>query len=999
MKTHRTATILGIVLLALSVVLAGPATVEERERSWEAHRALDEASEFRGLPWRSVGPVTQGGRVVDIEVVPGKPYSFYVAFASGGLWRTTNNGMTLEPVFDEQPTMIMGDVALDPSDPERLWVGTGENNSSRSSYGGTGVFFSADAGRTWSHAGLGNTDRIGRIVVDPRDGDRVFVAALGRLYTPGGQRGVFRTEDGGKTWTDVLPGDDRTGFVDLVMHPSDPDVLYAVAWERFRRPWDFQEGGPGSGIYRTTDGGESWTRLGGGFPTGPDVGRIGVAIAPSAPDTVYAFLDNQELLPEDLWDLGDGAITRKRLRTMTRQEFLAADPEEVEDFLRGNDLDPALDATTIRKLVEDGEVTLDDLRRSLDDANANLLSTDVRGAELWRSDDAGDTWRRTHDEPIRQMVRTYGYYFGQVRVAPDDAETVYILGVPLLVTKDGGKSWTNINEPNVHVDHQAMWIDPDFPARLIEGNDGGLVMSFDGGASWLNLNSAPVGQFYTVAVDDADPYNIYGGLQDNGVWKGSSRSIPNVTPPWSPIGGGDGMYIQIDPRDGTTYWGFQFGFYFRVDPTGARKRVRPRNALKGEALRYNWQTPIQLSSHNPDIVYFGANRVFRSMDRGDNWTPISPDLTTSGKRGDVPFATITTLHESSRVFGLLWAGTDDGHVRVTRDGGASWAEVTPALAESRWVSRVESSSHTDERAYVALNGYREDDIATYLFRTEDLGRTWVDIAANLPAEAVNVVREDPVNENVVYVGTDRGAYVSLDRGNSWSALSGGLPNVPVHDMVVHPRERELVAATHGRSMWVLDVLPVQELDDAVRAAAVHVFPLESVRYERSWRARRSLWWRRPEHEPFVRIPYWSGGGSEITWSVLDEDGRVLHSAADSAVRGLNQVRWDLVLDPDLAVAAERARLAAKDEPDEASKKKRNKKDGADAEDVLVPAADMPWAETIRLGRPLYVTPGTYTVRVTSGDTSSDTELVIDPPEPRAPRTPEPPRIRGAKKDD
>ncbi len=1003
-------------LIAAVLLAVGPATADrpeasapaafaERQASWEAHRKLDDESLFRGLAWRNVGPVVQGGRAVDIESVPGQPYTFYVAYASGGLWRTVNNGVTFEPLFDEQPTIIMGDVELDPSNPATIWVGTGENNSSRSSYGGFGVFRSDDSGATWRHMGLGESDRIGRILVDPRDSNRVYVATLGKLYTPGGERGIYRTIDGGASWQQVLAGDAVTGFVDLAFEPGNPDVLYAAAWERSRRPWDFVEGGAGSGIWKSTDGGEEWTRLEGGLPRGEHVGRIGLAVSASQPKTIYASLDNQEILPEELWDLGDGAITAKRLRTMTKEDFLTQDPEEIEDFIRGNDLDTSLDAKKLIQAVKNDELTLDDLLEELDDANANLFATDIRGIEVWRSDDAGETWRRTHEEPIRQVVYTYGYYFGQIRVAPDDVDRIYVLGVPLVTSSDGGKSFESINGRDVHGDYQSFWIDPNFPQRVITGNDGGLDVSYDGGRSWLKLDAQPVGQFYTVAVDLAEPYNVYGGLQDNGVLKGSSRSRPGLDP-WRRIGGGDGMYVQVDPRDNaTTYLGLQFGYYSRIDADGGRRQVRPRDKLGEPALRYNWSSPIHLSEHNADVLYFGANFFYRSLDRGETWQAISPDLSTSELRGDVAYATLTTISESPLEFGLLWAGTDDGHVHLSDDGGRQWMEVTDGLPKDRWVTRVEASRHQRDRAYLSLSGYRDDDITPYLYVTEDLGASWTSIAEGLPAEVVNVVREDPVNPDVLYVGTDRGAYTSLDGGLSWQGLPSGLPNVPVHDLVVHPRERELVAGTHGRSIYILDALPVQELTSEVREEAVHLFPVEAVTFNRGWRSRRSPWFHDPVDDPFVNVPFWTAAAGQAELIVEDEDGRELRRLVLSAERGVNTFTWDLLFDEQSAVAAEKARLAAeesdKDEGKGKKKRRRGKpeaekdEDEASTEGIL---AKTPWAETVRLERPLYATPGTYTLKVRTEGGEAETDFEVEAPEPRQPRTKKEMKIRGQKDD-
>ncbi len=981
MPTHLRLTLLvaGLIVptaLAAPPTTIGPARPAEKRAAWQTHLNLVENTVFRGLAWRSVGPVVQGGRLVDIEVVPGQPYTFYVAFASGGLWRTKNNGVSFEPIFDEQPTLIMGDIAIDPTHPETIWVGTGENNSSRSSYGGQGVFRSDDAGESWTQLGLEDSDRIGRIVIDPRNTQRVYIAVLGRLYTPGGQRGIYRTIDGGRSFQRILAGDATTGFVDLVMDPTNPDLLYAAAWQRERRPWDFREAGKGSGIYRSRDGGEHWERLGGGLPTGEALGRIGLSICRSQPRTIYALLDNQSLLPEEQWDLGDGAVTAKRLKTMSKEEFLEQDPEEIEAFLRSSDFPPELDAATLLDKIRNDELTVAQLVDTLNDADAQLFSTDIRGPELWRSDDGGESWRRTHDEPLRELTYTYGYYFGQVRVAPDDPERVYLLGVPLLQSTDGGENFRNIDPPEIHGDHQALWIDPEHPKRVLLGNDGGLAMSYDGGESWLKLNPIPVGQFYTVAVDDAKPYRIYGGLQDNGVRRGSSLSRPGEGAPWQMIGGGDGAYIAIDPRDGTVYTGYQFGNYTRYDPDGSTHELRPRAALGEAPLRYNWQTPVKLSSHNPDIVYFGANRLFRSMDRGESWSAISEDLSRTDQRGDVPFGTITSFDESELRFGLIWAGTDDGQLWLTRDGGVSWSAVNETLPVGRWVSRVVASAHDAQRAYLSLNGYRNDDTTAYLFRSDDLGTRWKPISKGLPAEAINVVREDPINPQVLYVGTDRGVYVSLDRGESWLGLGAGLPPVPVHDLVVHPTERELVAATHGRSVWVLDVLPVQELDDAVRAHELYIFPTDSIAFDRAWRARRSPWWFRQEDAPLRRLPIWSKSAGPARISVRDADDHILREETIELLAGVTTWSWDLLLDPERALPVEATRL----------------KEWTDKEPPT--RADRPWSESQRLGRPLYITPGSYQLVIERDGVTTCRDLEVKPPDKLEARVPEPPRIRG-----
>jgi len=948
-----------------------------REAAWQTQQALLAASPYAGLKWRSIGPVVQGGRLVDMEVVPGQPYTFYAAYASGGLWKTTNNGHTFEPLFDHQPSMIMGDIAIDPKRPETVWVGTGENNSSRSSYGGMGVYRSDDAGKSWRYMGLGDTDRIGRILVDPEDSDTIYVAALGKLYTPGGQRGVFRSRDGGESWQRVLEGGEWTGMVDLVFKPGDAKTLYAAAWERKRSPWEFTEGGKGSAIYKSTDGGDHWSKLEGGLPSGEDVGRIGLAVTAASPETIYASIDNQQPLPEDQWDLGDRPVNAKRLRNMSKEEFLAQDKDEIERFIRSSDFDVSIDADTLTAWVKSGKVTIQDIIDELGDANADLFNTDIVGLQVWRSDDAGASWKLTHDGPLDQVVYSYGYYFGQIRVSPANVDEVYVLGVPVVKSTDGGKSWFSVQGRNAHSDNQAMWIDPQYPEHVLIGSDGGADVSYDGGQTWVKVDAQPLGQFYTVNVDMAEPYNVYGGLQDNGTIRCPSDNRWESGANCTFINGGDGMYVAIDPRDNSTvYSGSQFGYYDRQTADGKTSEVRPRSAFGEPALRYNWNTPVILSGHNADVVYFGTDILYRSMDQGETWTAISGDLSVSKNRGNVPFATLTTLSESPLQFGLIWAGTDDGQVSVTDSSGVRWQNVSAKLPADRWVSRVEASGHVRDRAYVTLNGYRNDDIRAYVYRTDDLGKTFRDISKGLPSSPVNVIREDPLMEDILYVGTDNGVYVSTDRGDSWSALQGGLPNVPVHDLVVHPRERELVAGTHGRSIWIVDVLPLQDLVEAGGQAALKVFYVDDVQASRGWRSERSRWYFRPEEAPKTTVKYWSDGAGAATIEIVDANGAVVRRLSNATVHGMNSFDWDLLVDEELALAAESAAL------------QKAMQDGA-AKDADFNLAQTPYAESVRLGQQLYAVPGDYTIRVSVGDNSGSTGLKINPPkafESRAPKT-------------
>jgi len=958
---------------------SGPDTAVSQQTAWDQHQQLTQDSEFHGLKWRSIGPVVQGGRIVDIEVDPGNPYTFYAAYASGGLWKTTNNGVSFEPLFDDMPTMIMGDIAIDPNNANVIWVGTGEANSSRSSYGGMGMYKSADGGANWQHMGLAATDRIARILIDPRDSRRIVVAALGKLYSKGGQRGVFVSDDGGENWRNTLPGKGYTGAIDLVMNPANPDVLYAATWDRRRTPWEFTEGGEGSGIWRSEDAGETWTRLDNrddsGLPSGDKVGRIGLALAPSRPDTLYAVMDHQALLPEEQWDLGDRALSAKRLRNMTEEAFLAQTQDELERFVRSNDFPDDVTVDSLTSMLKNDELSMDDLLARLNEANANLFSSDIKGLELYRSDNGGARWYKTHEQPLDGIVYTYGYYFGQVRVAPDDADTVYLTGVPIAVSADGGKTFSgHINHPDVHVDYHAWWINPANSQHMLIGNDGGIDVSFDAGKTWLKLDAQPVGQFYAINVDMAKPYNVYGGLQDNGTLKGSSQSDWEDGPSWTRIYGGDGFQVQIDNDDQQTYVGFQFGNYARLGD-GPPATMRPRAGLRETPLRYNWMSPILLSPHNADIVYFGSNKLFRSLDEGDSWTAISDDLSSSDQRGDVPFATITVIDESPQQFGLLWAGTDDGQLWVTEDGGQQWRDAADGLPKDRWVTRVVASTHQRERAYVSLNGYRNDDSTAYLYRSDNLGNSWRDISANLPAEAINVVREDPLHENILYVGTDRSVYVSLDTGASWQALNAGLPNVPVHDLVIHPRERELVAGTHGRSIWIADILPVQALTEAVRNSELHVFYTDEVKASRRWQGKPSRWFGHLRDDPEALVHYWSQADGAGSFEIVDGDDRVLQQGDLQVEQGINRFHWNLLVDQQLAVSAEQAGNADKE---------------------AIQPADEPYQQAMKYGHPLYVQPGDYQIRVRLGEAEATGHLTVAKPTPWPDRGPKEPELRGKK---
>lgn len=916
-------------------------STDRRGEAVSVREDLRRRSVVANVPFRNVGPTIMSGRVADLDVSTEDATHFYVAYASGGLWKTENNGISFEPLFDREPVMTIGDIAVD-WERNFIWVGTGEKNSSRSSYAGDGIYRSTDGGMTWEHRGLEATQHTGRIVLSRSDPDVVWVAAVGRLYGPNNERGVYKTTDGGLSWRRVLFVDENTGAIDLIADPGNPDILYAAMWHRERRAWNFVESGSGSGIFKSTDGGESWNRItaeGSGFPTGDGVGRIGLDIWPGNTDTIVAILDNQFRQPPDEEEEEEG-LTRDALREMSIADFEALADSVVEAYLRDNNFPEKYDAATVREMVEDGQIKPVALVEYLEDADAQLYDTDIYGAEVYRSDDAGVTWRKTHDEPIDGLYATYGYYFGEIRVAPDTPDRLYIQGVPMLRSLDGGATWASIDASNMHGDHQALWINPNRMGHLVSGNDGGVNISWDDGETWFKANTPSVGQFYAIQVDDARPYNVYGGLQDNGVWVGPSTYEASYNwygggrYPYQRLYGGDGMQVEVDTRtNDVVYTGSQFGFYSRIDRSVSESTgIRPKHHLGERPLRFNWQSPILLSRHNQDILYFGANRLYRSMDRGETMEPISDDLTKGGRPGDVPYGTLTAVDESPLRFGLLYVGSDDGLVHVSRDGGVNWKRISDKMPVDLWVSRVEASNHAEGRVFVTLNGYRWDNFEPYVYRSDDYGETWTRIDDGLPSEPVNVITEDPEYEDILYLGTDHAVYLSMNRGETWMAMDGGLPSVAVHDIRVQARERDLVVGTHGRGIWIADLGLVGHLTSEVMQSAVHVFETEPVTWSERWGAKRASW--SEPYQPSVDVAYWTGSAGTATIGVLDEDGTVLAEFPHDSDRGLNYAEYDLT-----ATA-----------------------------DSLFEAAD---------DGNRYLTSGKYTIRVTAGDESSETALVVE----------------------
>jgi len=809
---------------------------------------LDEAG-LKQLAWRAIGPAVMGGRIDDVAVDERNPTTIYVGAASGGVWKTTNHGTTWTPLFDRQGVASIGDIALTPSQPDLVWVGTGEPNNRQSSSFGDGVYKSTDGGRTWAHMGLRDTQHIGRVIIDPVDPDTVYVAALGRLWGPNTERGVFKTTDGGRTWSNVKFIDQDTGFVDMVMDPTNRQVLYAAAYQRRRAPWGFNGGGPGSGIYKTSDGGRTWIELTNGLPSGT-IGRIGLAIWRKDPRVLYA---------------------------------------------------------TVEHRTEGG---------------------------TFRSDDGGETWRKMSNVNPRPM------YYSKIHIDPTTDQRIYVLGASFFASNDGGRTFADpvtgragandtmspTYDLGVHGDHHALWIDPANPKHLILGNDGGLYFSFDGSVTWDKVNNLPLAQFYGIGVDTATPYNIYGGLQDTHSFGGPSATrhyLGILNEDWVQINTGDGMYAQADPSDpDTIYTESQDGNLSRFHrPTGDRKPIRPSAPAGEPPYRFNWTSPLVISPHDSKTLYFGGNRVFRSTDRGETWTA-GPDLTRGENRDDLTimgakpgpdmlarndgvtaWGTITTLAESRVQAGVLWAGTDDGVVQVSRDAGQTWRNVTdriPGPARKGRISRVEPSHRDAGTVYVALDRHQDDDFAPYLFVSRDFGETWKALATGLPSMGwINVVKEHPKSPNVLLAGTETGLFVTLDGGASWTRFTHGFPTVPVDDLVIHPRELDVIVGTHGRAIYVLDdAAALAALTAEVAASELHVFPPRPAMVFQQWKhesysAQRVFIGPNP---PFGAILtyYVKGDQKEPAGiTIRDAAGAVVRNLEGKADPGLNRVVWDL----------------------------------------------------------------------------------------------------------
>ena len=835
-------------------------------------QASDMEAATAALEWREVGPTIMGGRVADVAVVESNPSIFYVGTAHGGLWKTINAGTSFEPIFDDQPTPSIGDVTIAPSNPNVVWVGSGEPQNRQSSPWGMGVFRSTDAGMTWNHLGLEETQAIGRIQVHPRNPDVAYVAAVGHLWGPNPERGVYRTTDGGETWDHVLFIDEHTGAIDLAMDPGDPKTLFAATYQRQRTLWGFNGGGPGSGIYRTTDGGDNWAEMTDGLPQG-DKGRIGLDIYRRDGNLVYAIVEADARVP------GGGRFS-----------------------------DSAPD----------------------------------RESGVYRSDDRGLSWTQVNTTNSRPM------YYSHIRIDPNDPERIYLGGTQAYRSSDGGNTFTPDASLEVHSDHHAIWIDPSNSNHMILAGDGGVSISWDRSDSWRQLTNLPIATFYEIGVDNRDPYHVCGGLQDNGAWCAPSDTWSNQnirSHDWYNVGGGDGYHTILHPDGGTMLAESQNGNIMRVNlATDERLRMQPvgRPSINEEgeeeeaSYRWNWNSAMVVSAHDPNTIYYGGNHVFKSTDYGQVWEEISPDLTSNidrttleimGVLGSEPmmsandgtsyFGNIVGLAESPIDPNVLYAGSDDGNLHVTRDGGTTWTNVAPnmpGLPYQTYITRIVASHADAGTVWAAGDNHRNDDFTPYIYSSSDFGQSWRLITNGLPDNwSVNALQQHPRAADLLFTGTEHSVYFSVDAGATWLALKQNLPPVAVDDIQIQARENDLVIGTHGRGIWIMeDITPLEEMSQAVLTSNAHLFSTQKATV---YNQARPQGWTPGAFEvsnpPMgARIRYWLGqdlasdAASEDTNSdesqpghanitILNADGDVVRELEGGGEHGLNEVIWDL----------------------------------------------------------------------------------------------------------
>jgi photosystem II stability/assembly factor-like uncharacterized protein len=821
---------LGISIITWSLAFIGAESskgdFDAHLKAWNDHRAMAQSSPYKGLSWSYLGPTNVAGRVADMAVAEKNGQRrIYVATCCGGVWKTDNLGQTYEVVFDQGASSSVGDIAVAPSNPDIVWIGTGESNIFRSSYAGAGVYKSIDAGKTWAHMGLIDTGTIGRILIDPANPNVVYVASAGHEWTENDTRGVFKTTDGGKSWSKALWISRKTGVNDLVMDPSDANTLYAAAWERQRRHFNDPKNEPGfneSGIFKTTDAGKTWTRLTNGLPPAAVTGRVGIDVASSNPNVVYAFIDN--------YDKGDKAPPKT--------------------------LDPY----------------------------GNLVEYYPIGNQVYRSNDKGVSWKLVSGQDpegvdqsgrgsqhmvMRNLSSSYGWVFGNIRVDPTDENKVYVLALGVSMSTDGGKTFGPIIPPPPPTagaagargaggggrgpggDNHAYWIDPKDPKFMLSGNDSGFRITTDGGQTW-NHAPLPTSTWFDMAYDMDTPFHVVGSVQDHGSYRltvdlKNGRSNLAAIPAEGGMPGGEGSQHAIDPTNPNIVYGIgSYGNIVRSDlsvAAGDRRgggganaaagggaatavaggqgagrgaaqrstRIRPSDPPEGP-LRAQWLAGLALSPWDPNTVYFGSQFLYRSHDRGDHWEKLTGDLSGGDPKqlGGVPYQTIVTIAESPKKKGVVYAGTDDGHLHMTMDDGKTWTDLTSKLPQRKWIAKVLPSQYDEATVYVAQQGRYEDDFTVYLYKSTNYGKTWKSIAGNLPGGPMNMIREDPAKPNILYTCNDVGVYVTTNGGRKWDVLGGNFPSVQVMDFIVHPRDHVLVTATHGRGVWVVDVSGIEK---------------------------------------------------------------------------------------------------------------------------------------------------------------------------------------------
>jgi len=836
MELLRKSLFLGILLAILAAGLQGPADAMAQTLTEDQLTAFN---------YRSIGPTRQSGRFVDFAVPSQLVGTFYAATGSGHLWKTENHGLTYEVLFDDEEVYSIGDITVAPSDPDILYLGSGEANNSRSTYWGNGVYKSTDAGESWTNIGLPESHHIGRILIHPTDPNTVYVAALGHLYSENQERGLYKTTDGGSRWEQVLAPEvegKTIGVVDVAMDPTNSDVLYAATFDKVRLPFTYDLGGPGSRVYKSTDGGDNWEMLTNGLPQGV-LGRIGISIYLRDPSIVYLSVEN-------------------------------ANKADMSDEERYQEL---LDHKSSRGMID---------------------------GEIYRSDDAGASWRKVNSDEDN-IGGGPGYYYGQIIVDPNDDQVVHVLSAASWGSTDGGATWER-RPLNFGGDDHALWIDPDNSDHMLLGYDHGLGITWDGGKNWYHPDNQSLAQFYAVGFDMSRPYRVAGGLQDNG-----SQMAPHTNPTgaslyyemWEGVGGGDGMYNVFETcTNRYLYNESQFGPLSRLDLwTGERKGIR----YSDPELRFNWNAPILVSPHDCNTIFHAASKLLRSENMGESWEVISEDLTkadpatlTTGKGGDgnIQYATISTIDESTLQEGLIWVGTDDGNVQVTQNGGRDWTLVNENVPNNPefWVSRVEASHHEPGTAYISYTGLRRDDFRAFVYKTTDFGESWTDISANLPEEPINVIREHHQNPNLLFVGTDFAVYVSVDGGQSWTSMKNNMPTQPAYDLKIHPRENDLIVATHGRGIYIADISALAGVTAEVLEKDAYFFQPESkVRWIASDRGNRASDNFAGESEPLA-IPFYyylkDDVGEEVTFTVYQ--GKVaISEVTGTGDAGLHKVLW------------------------------------------------------------------------------------------------------------